>query len=464
MKNLGYLTPNQLKYVLFHIEKYYTLPKAYSNDIQFINGKTVEVSPNTIYFELTDNPINYDSLRYLGNIPILFPDFNHAQFYEIQNNALIFHDDILKSAFYLLSGYQEYLRTEPDYLNRYNYEYSIHKRLNITSLPVVNYYFDFIVEALNKFYRISDKGFKIRRKVYFNDFGFMLSHDIDRIQYNNLNSLIYKAKQILGLTTNPYTRKQSFQQLGSILIGLFQPINKDPYWNFEDMIHYEMRRGIRSTWFFLPKNDKHTDSYYTFSNKKIQYLFRLLKNSHHEIGLHGTVQSSKDINHMLSIKEKLEYYSSIKVNGVRQHRLMYCQESTPCIHEQAGFKYDTTLGFPHHEGFRNSMCLPFRLYNFKEDKMFNYWEIPLIVMDNTLFFYRKLDFEEARNIIFKLIDEIRKFNGLFTLLWHNHYFDEHLYPGISNFYKQVIESIINLHSNTLTGNEILNILEADLWE
>jgi hypothetical protein len=48
-------------------------------------------------------------------------------------------------------------------------------------------------------------------------------------------------------------------------------------------------------------------------------------------------------------------------------------------------------------------------------------EIPLTIMDCTLFDYMKLDIDSAWKLTKLLIDTVEKYNGVITILWHNTY-------------------------------------------
>jgi hypothetical protein len=125
------------------------------------------------------------------------------------------------------------------------------------------------------------------------------------------------------------------------------------------------------------------------------------------------------------------------------------------IHEKLNLLYDSSLGFAEHEGFRNSYCLPFKLYNFVEDNAFNVWQIPLAVMDNTLFDYRKLNYDQAHATIIALLNEVEKFGGVFSLLWHNNYLDDLDMPGIRRFYRNFIETISERNGVAISSKEII---------
>jgi hypothetical protein len=143
------------------------------------------------------------------------------------------------------------------------------------------------------------------------------------------------------------------------------------------------------------------------------------------------------------------------VTGIRQHRLLYKLPYTTLNHEKAGLQYDASQSYAEHEGFRNSFCLPFKLYDFETDRMLNVWEIPLNAMDVTLFHYRGLNNSNALKSIKSLIAEIKKFNGVFTLLWHNDFFDDDRFPEIKQFYETLLCYIKSEKPDNYLGYEII---------
>ena len=46
-------------------------------------------------------------------------------------------------------------------------------------------------------------------------------------------------------------------------------------------------------------------------------------------------------------------------------------------------------------------------------------EVPLIVMDTTLFRYQQLSPARARDTVLHFLERCREVDGVFTLLWHN---------------------------------------------
>ena len=216
----------------------------------------------------------------------------------------------------------------------------------------------------------------------------------------------------------------------------------------------EKKHNIRSTWYFLEKEGRNTNSRYKFTDQRIKKMIQFLQEEGCEIGLHGTVQSTNNLSYMKRTYTNLQEVVKNQVIGIRQHMLSMQYPDTLRIQEQAGLKYDTTLAFAEHEGFRNSYCFPFKPWDFANDKMMDIWEIPLIAMDGTLLLYRKLGFANIIIEMESLIEEISKFSGVFSLLWHNCNFDEVEFPGITEFYNNLLKHIMKKNLQSLTGEEI----------
>jgi hypothetical protein len=451
----GFLTENQIEYVLFHLEAHIELPAEIKNCFIFMRGNKKMSSTPTINFKLSNLPYNKEDVILIGGIPILFPLSSQDDLYTLSGKSIVFNHDILKSCFYLLSGYQELNPEKLDSMNRFAYESSVQHDLDIAKIPVVSYYFEMIISAVRKFCSIN--GIEISPRKTFKNFALVLSHDVDIIDAYSIYETIYKLKQAFGMAPRQLSRGKTIKLA---LKYLFNYINifsaKNPAWSFPFIMEIEKKHKFRSSYYFLPKEKLHDDAYYKFSEKRIRDLFKDLDDNNCEIGLHGTVNSSLQESSLRSSIDALKLESPQTIDGIRQHRLMYEISTTPKLQEKAGFQYDTSLGFAEQEGFRNSYCHPFRLYDHTEDRMMDLWELPLTVMDITLFHYRGLDFKQAKSKISDLIHETKKFNGVFSLLWHNNFFDEDLHPGIRDFYKEIHEDIASLSPESLTAREIIS--------
>ncbi|MCK5692283.1 MAG: hypothetical protein KAI08_05525, partial [Bacteroidales bacterium] len=175
----------------------------------------------------------------------------------------------------------------------------------------------------------------------------------------------------------------------------------------------------------------------------------------HEIGIHGTMQSYDKLQAMRRTVEHLRAVAPTAVTGIRQHYLRFKPNHTAQIQAEAGLSYDASLGFAEYDGFRNSYCWPHKFFDFNKQRAMDYWEIPLTLMDVSHFYHRKLSNEQSREAIEKLATEVVKFNGVFSLLWHNSFFNEAEFPGITEHYTGILDLFESLGMEGITGMEII---------
>ena len=455
-----YINKNKIDYVFYHLNQSVDLHEKIKERIVFVkDGEESNIYHGKLIFTLSESELGVPKIKWIENIPVLFPLSEENIFFRPRNGNIIFEDDIIKSAFYLLSGYQEYKSDDKDKYGRYPHRKSIQNIIGITDRPIVNYYFEQIIKAIELLCLQENIAFK--KKKIFPKYGFMLTHDVDRVDAYNYYMTGYVFKQLIGLTAPEYDK---FTTLRIFIISFFHYINifskVNPFWNFSFLRMVEKENNFRSVFYFL-KNEGKSDSRYSIYEKRITDLIEYLKTENCEIGIHGTMNSALQYESMNNALSELKQVSKYDIVGCRQHFLQFHNPQTMLIQEKCKIKYDTTLCFAEHEGFRNSYCLPFKIYHFDEDRMIDVWEIPLNIMEVTLFSYRSLDFKDAEKSVLHLISEIEKFNGVFTLLWHNCFFDEYKYKGITTFYKNIVRTIKKSNPQNVTGDELLLILNEN---
>lgn len=456
----GYLNQSQIEYVIFHLHLHLNLTQEIKERFIFQASEKSSVnSKNSIVFALSKTEFFQEKILTINSLPILFPLETKNDFFSIdQDNNLCFHHDILKSIFYLLSGYQEYsTKDSRDNLGRYAFTDSIQHKLKIAEKPLVNYYFEIILKGVEAFCSVQKLSFQRRRP--FETMGLLLTHDVDYIDKYTVNYWVYKLKEILGLRPSRLSRfKNSLLFLKGISSYLgINPSN--PYWNFTWIRATERKHNWKSVFYFLDKGIKHSDAVYSFHEERIKKLFQELMAEGCEIGVHGRVGSIDNFRNMKESLDKLRDVSRATVEGIRQHRLLWKHPETALAQEAAGFRYDTTLGFAAHMGFRNSYCYPFRLFDFEKNRMTTLWELPLTVMDVTLFAYQNYTPEQALAACRRALNEVSTFGGIFTLLWHNSFFEEETYPEITKFYLDLLDLISEYKPTNGTGIELTKYIE-----
>jgi len=445
------LSKQELNHVFEHIQLVM--------DIDFFRKEIAygEIKDSSIEFFASNKNLE---VKEVEGVPILFAS-DEDKIYSVTNDGyLIFYHDLLKSAFYLLSGYDEqFVNKGRDHWNRVTYEGSIQQRMGIMNRPLVNEYFDLILKGINEYLAFHKKPVLVKRKL-FDSFGFLLSHDIDVIDKYGWPHLGYKIKELFGLVRSEHS---FVKLLKATFVSAFQFINpwrSNPYWNFDDLMMLEKKCHIKASYYFLAFDEK-GGSRYRFQEKRLVNLFAQLSNANHEIGIHGTTDTSTDSDQLKKEIAELEESSNIKVVGGRQHRLWLEGTKTFGIHQAAGLKYDSSFGFAEHEGFRNSFCLPLKPYDFERKEAIDCWQFPLMAMDVTLFSYRKLSPKQIKSSIQSIIAEVEKHNGIFTLLWHNSFFDETLYPGVRQTYEELLQLMDDHRATGITGKELVSKLEEN---
>jgi len=109
--------------------------------------------------------------------------------------------------------------------------------------------------------------------------------------------------------------------------------------------------------------------------------------------------------------------------------------------KKRGLKYDTTLSFADHEGFRCGICFPYKPFDVLKNRVLNIWELPLTVMDGSLFNYQNLIPEEGFQRIKSIINTVKKYQGVFVLSWHNSSLDDLRLPGWVEVYERTMKYI-----------------------
>jgi hypothetical protein len=356
-------------------------------------------------------------------IPFCFDFDDKKEIITRTDNQVSINYDIIASSFYFLSGWNEYVNPHKDEFGRVLYEQSIIKKLNIAGLPVVNYYFDILNEAV---FLMTGKNSK--KKIWpENDFGVALTHDID----------VCKSAWLEGSYSE--LKKKHLRSIPSLIFKrLFA---NDDWFNFKLISDLEKEYNASSSFYFLPrkgKAGKWKNSDYDVRSNGIQKAMKFLEQRGHDIGVHGSFGTHDDANNLAADMNRINVPGII---GNRFHFLLFDAGKSVDVLEKSGIRYDTSLGFAEQTGFRRGTCFPYYLYNFATGNSSKVLEIPLIMMDATL---QKTDYmgitqDEAEKQVELLIDEIKKFNGVFTILWHNTFFSDYKYTGWKEVYVKILE-------------------------
>ncbi len=420
------MTNNSIKYTVNQLFKIAN-PKGnidYSIDIDLTDRKIViniDDSNKKIIFNLVRNKAWYDlienkfqKLHWIDNakntrkLPILFWVDEDLPFVNLNDKEVIFNGDIISSTFFMLSRWEERVIEERDEHGRFRYIDSIANKHNFITIPIVDEY----AMILRKYLKILFPNVNLGE----NEFYIKLSHDIDDIRrFSNV-------KQAIRTFGGDLLKTKSLNLFFKSLIEYKNSINnprKDPYLlAIYELANLSKKYDMNSAFYFKTSDKMKYDSGYILEDY-VKECILYLQNQGFEIGFHPGYHTFKNYNRFLEEKNRLDKILEYSTYGGRQHYLRFDIDTTWKYWEKAGLKYDSTVGYAEHEGFRCGTCHPFKPFDIDEDRVLNVEEIPLIVMDGTLKSYRNLTIEESLNVITDLINKCKEVEGVFTLLWHN---------------------------------------------
>ena len=373
-------------------------------------------------------------------VPFFFDSQPELPLLELGAGVATIHADLVAGAFYLLSGWQEYFSEARDRHGRFPYAASVQHQFGFVALPVVNYYFDVLKTAIE---HVSGQPLRPRCWAGGAPFAAFVTHDID-----NLRSA-WKAPAKAALQQGQLLK---FGQL------IWQHFTRPDAWdNLEAVAATTAAYGAKSTFFILPASQPGADgtpnSDYGLSTSLLARLQKL-KQLGCEISLHGSIGTATNALKLKLEVERLQHDTA----GLRFHYLRWEPRQTPAVVDSVkGFSYDSTLGFAEHFGFRHSFCLPFYPFDFQTGAAHNFLEIPLNVMDATLHHpnYLQLQAEEVLPALRPMLEEIKKFGGVATVLWHNDHFDPaNTLTGPRQF-AEIMDYLRQHGTAFLTGSQIV---------
>lgn len=378
-----------------------------------------------------------------------------------EKNVIITNIDIISDVFFMLTRYEEVVTTEAtkkDKHDRFPAWESLAYRNSFLHRPIVNEHIELFWSWIESF----TSGYRRMNWWGENGFAVCLSHDVDHIIKNR--HLFDACKHALAIILKRKKLIKAIKYMKDYFLNI-RDYTKDPYWTFNKIIDIEKKNDFYSSFYFMASDNSDPDFRYDVSDQKAEKLINELEVYGCEIGYHGSLSSYNNERIMNIEKKRLDSMVSKKPYGCRQHYLKFKVPFTWRYQFQSGILYDTTMSFADHEGFRCGICFPFKPYDILDDKVLDIWEIPLLIMEGTLQspIYRNLTPEEGLKSIFSIIETVKRYNGVFTILWHNSSFDYN-WDGWNYVFEETINYLGESNCIGLTGREIIeNIIKKCDW-
>lgn len=395
-------------------------------DINWLKNDSLPKQPLHIWWADELNlPINICSPQ----LPIIYGNsLTNKAFLQQAESQLYLGLDIFGSIFFMLTRYEEYVKSARDQFDRFPASASLAYQEGFLHRPIVNEYVEILWVCLKKLW----PGLERKPR----QFKILVSHDVD-------HPFQYKFTTLPKLTSNvagDLIKRRNLKQ-GLTRIKVWSQIKRgaleaDPFNTFNWIMDLSEFHNLTNAFYFITDHtDPKKDGNYSIYHASIRTLLRTIRQRGHEIGLHPSfstyldpLQTRKEFKRLRQICQQEKIYQENW--GGRQHYLRWQAPDTFQNWNDAGLNYDSTLTFAEQAGFRCGTCYEYPVFNLTTCQTLKLTERPLIVMECSVLDDRYMglnrDMERAYDYITNLKNICRLFNGNFTLLWHNNRFANQL--------------------------------------
>ncbi|WP_052706150.1 DUF7033 domain-containing protein [Vibrio galatheae] len=328
--------------------------------------------------------------------------------------------DIFGSVFFMLSRFEEFVTSESDEHGRFPANASLAMKAGFLERPIVDEYIEVLKYCIQE--RFPSVSFSK------NKFEKIITCDVDWPFSPHLESLRAAVrKSAVSLIKQKDTRGA----IKTLLRYLYAKSGREYIDEHREAISWLLNENEKNSnivrLYFIPLKTHRLDNTECFSSERMKSLLRNIHDRGHEIGLHPGYQTFN--NQELFSASAMNFYMvldelniSQPVYGGRQHYLRWNAAHTPACWEEQGFGYDSSLAFAEVTGFRAGTCQEYTMYDLNHRRPFRLKQRPLITMEDTIISprYEGLGLgEQSLDRFLKFKSICQKYEGKYTLLWHN---------------------------------------------
>lgn len=373
-------------------------------------------------------------------VPLLFGEPREE--WTSDGQTLIIYADIIASAYYLLSRYEEmYRRGERDQHGRFSGRSSLSYRAGFITRPIVDEYAERLRLIIRE-YQLLEMGVQLEaRPQIFHKVN--LTHDVDQpYQYRGVKSF---ARAIL----------REGKPLFEALRLSFGAAGRDRYNTFSSLfqanktLRSKMPKGLVDTILFLKPPSPHPldKPSYSLRSSYMRGILLAARRSGAKFGLHCSYRAGLDPDHLSDERLYLQRQLRQNIYSSRHHFLTQREPEDLHILYASGIRHDYTMGYADVAGFRLGTSRPVKFINPNTRSLTELVLHPLTMMDVTLARpdYMALDYEEALRYAKALVDETARHHGELNLLWHNEQFAPDVHPWLGKLYFVLLDYIAERH-------------------
>ena len=286
------------------------------------------------------------------------------------------------------------------------------------------------------------------------DFAACLTHDVDFIRISDhkfdhtMFGFIHRAS--LGSIRNLMKRRitarhclqnvRSLASLPAVHLGL-----REDFWLQDFDRFLDLERDTKATFFFIPYKGRAGDKVGRFHSRRRaaaydvhneRKLIDKLIMAGNEIAVHG-IDAWHSVQRGQDERQRIAAITKSAEIGVRMHWLCF-DAASPRVLEEAGFHYDSTIGYNDAIGYRAGTQQVFRPHGAT-----TLLELPLHIQDCALFYEGRFGVtdERAWKICEAVLANAANYGGAVTILWHTRSLaPERLWGG---FYMRLLNRLMS---------------------
>ncbi len=317
--------------------------------------------------------------------------------------------DIFAAGFYLISRYEEYLPHLDNEQDCFSHKNSLAYKHDFLEKPVVDIWAYKLQSLLKDFFPTYD--YETRQ------FRFISTINVPR-------AYIYKHQGLARSVGRSVADLCSFQ-LRQILQRTLTVLGfrKDPYDTFQRLLYLQKHFSIETIFFFSIGNYSLYDRNSSFRNVH----FRSLIKSISDYAKVGLLASYFTINDEVLIKKEKERLEGIINIPVKRSRQYYSRLNIPETYQHLidlEVEEDYSMVYKSTVGFRASTCTPFYFYDLDFEIQTPLKIFPTTFSSTALKKGMNLTNAGCKAKVKALMNEVKKVNGTFISLFHNHTLSE----------------------------------------
>jgi hypothetical protein len=349
----------------------------------------------------------------------------HPEFWQTTDDSISLGLDILGSAFFMLTRYEEVVKSDRDKFDRFPAAAALAYQEEFLDRPIVNEYLEILWACLKTLW----PGLRRRPR----KFSMYLSHDVDepfRFAFTGLKRLAQRCAGDLLYRKSLRDMAASIESWTQV--KLLGRADRDPANTFDLIMDLSEAQNQRSAFYFITDHTAGTiDGVYSMDHPLIRKLLRRIHDRGHEIGLHTSYNTYLDPGQTKREFDRLKQVCAAEgieqsIWGGRQHFLRWQTPTTFQNWDAAGLDYDSTMTYADCIGFRCGTCYEFPVFDVLSGQALRLRERPLCVMEVTVLRSAYMGLQIANGEAIQAINVMQqrceKYSGDFTLLWHNTHF------------------------------------------